>query len=138
MSIETPVLPGIEWPEPVLTADLIIKDYLTASLDSYGKQHEAFDAMCKVPETDTKAKEQARAEWRLHLYIATWQGSVADLLIQIQEAFPSAADQIARDFHERGEEGNGEWIWDWATQRGLDPEKIQNDARAKWKEQHGG
>lgn len=128
--IETPVIPGIEWPEPVLTADLIIQDYLTAAITHSAMQQDAFDTRMAVPRDDIQATKLARAKWHEQLYIMLWHGSIADLLIQIQTNFPHAADQIARDFVARGEdEGNGEWIWEWATERGLDPEQIIEEAK---------
>lgn len=130
--IETPAIPGIEWPEPVITADLIIKDYLTAALAHSAVQQDAFNTRMDVPREDVEATKLARAKWHNQLYVQLWHASIADLLIQIQTHFPAAADQIARDFVARGEdEGNGEWIWEWATERGLDPESIIEDARAK-------
>lgn len=138
MSIETPVIPGIEWPEPVLTADLIIKDYLTAAITHSARQAEAFNAYMEVTEKDSDAWKLARSAWLLELFLGIWHESMADLLIQIQTHFPAAADQIARDFHDRGEDGcNGEWVWEWATERGLDPEAIRVEAGKEWKEKYG-
>jgi hypothetical protein len=45
---------------------------------------------------------------------------------------PGLADDIARQFdwtHESGE--SGEVLWDWAKERGFDPETIIDEAKAE-------
>ena len=140
MSIETPVLPGIEWPEPVLTADLIIKDYLADTLTATKFFEEATHLGMNFDVKDSAPEAQV-ARWRRNAYLYNMvgtQGTVA-LLVIIQELAPGVADKLLREWWERMESGDtiSEFVWEWATKRGMDPEKIQAEAVTKWKELHG-
>lgn len=140
MSIETPVIPGVEWPEPVLTADLIIKNELADALSASHFFSEALHADMKFKPKDPSLEAEA-ARWRRNAYLYNMVGTtgIAALLVMIQQLAPGLADKLLREWHERMEAGDvmSEWVWEWATERGLDPEAIHKDAATKWKEFHG-
>lgn len=140
MSIETPVIPGIEWPEPVLTADLIIRNYLEDSLAQEEYFSRAIDADMKFKPNDPAPEAQA-AKWRRNAYLYAMVGTqgTAALLVLIQKLAPGLADKLLHEWWEQVDAGDvlHEWVWEWATERGLHPEAIRADAAAKWKEMHG-
>lgn len=122
-----------EFPEPVLTCDLIIERELKDALTQHEywlhhmRQDMRFDAKDK---TDTA--KAARLKSLVHLQVYIQSSVVADLLQIIQGMAPGLADGIAREFDWRHESGeSGELIWEWATDRGLDPEQIIEETKAK-------
>ena len=127
-----PMLPA-EFPEPVLTCDLIIKRELT---EAFTSQERWIDAMREShnyavgDKSDAAMAAQYKSLMFLQVFIQS--AAITDLLQTIQRMAPGLADGIARDFdslHESGEVG--ELLWDWATERGLDPEAIIEEAKAK-------
>ncbi|MGL3805872.1 hypothetical protein ACSYDW_07205 [Paeniglutamicibacter sp. R2-26] len=141
MSIETPVLPGIEWPEPVLTADTIINNSLEDALKAGEFFGEAVRAGMKFEPKDPSPEAQV-ARWRRNAYLYNMVGATgtAALLVMIQGLAPGLADKLLNEWHERMEAGDvmAEFVWEWATERGLDPEEIKAEAATTWKEMHGG
>lgn len=139
-NMNTPVLPGIEWPEPVLTADLIIKNYLEDSLQQESLFSEASHASMKFQPKDPSPEAQV-ARWRrnAHLYAMVGTQGITALLILIQGLAPGLADKLLREWWEQVEAGDvlHEWVWEWATARGMNPEEIKETAAAWWKETHG-
>ena len=128
---ETPALPGIEWPEPVLTCDLIIKRELT---DAFTNQEHWIDAMRAAHKFEPRDRSDAAmaAQYKSLMFLQAFiqASAITDLLQTIQRMAPGLADGIARDFdslHESGEVG--ELLWEWATERGLDPEQIIEEAK---------
>ena len=140
MSIETPVIPGIEWPEPVLTADLIITNYLEDSLKQETFFTQALRGGMRFEPKDPSLEAQV-TRWRRNAYLYAMVGTqgTAALLILIQKLAPGLADKLLREWWEQVDAGDvlHEWVWEWATERGLDPEKISEEATAHWKEKHG-
>lgn len=137
MTEEVEVLAGqemlpAEFPEPVLTCDLIIKREITDAImqqeawTHYSRQHhEKF-------ELGDKSDASMAAQYRYLMHLQAYIGSAVtvDLLRTIQGMAPGLADDIARQFdwtHESGE--SGELLWDWAKERGLDPEAIIETAK---------
>lgn len=130
MTIEQPMLPA-DFPEPVLTCDLIIEREIA---DYFTQQEHMLQAMRESHKFDAKdrsdAANAARYKMTMHMMSAIAAAAITDLLQTIQRMAPGLADGIARDFdglHESGE--SGEIIWDWATERGLDPEAIIEEAK---------
>lgn len=140
MSIETPVLPGIEWPEPVMTAELIIKNYLEDSLKQEQYFSLAMNAGMKFEPKDPSPEAQI-AKWRRNAYLYGLVGTqgITALLIMIQDLAPGLADKLLREWWEQVDSGDvlHEWVWEWATERGMDPEEIKAAAEKEWKEKHG-
>lgn len=140
MSIETPVIPGIDWPEPVLTADLIITNCLEDSLKQETLFSEASHASMKFEPKDPSPEAQI-AKWRRNAYLYALVGTegITALLILVQKLAPGLADKLLREWWEQADAGDvlREWVWDWATERGMNPEEIKEAAAAWWKEQHG-
>jgi hypothetical protein len=58
---------------------------------------------------------------------------LAHVLIRVKEANPDLAASIGAEVESYIDAGDAypEWIWDWATEAGLDPEKIRAEAREK-------
>lgn len=59
------------------------------------------------------------------LFVQEW--SVVYLLRELQErAGVMIADAVARDLWEAWEDGSGlgEWLWEWLTEYGIDPEAV--------------
>lgn len=119
------MLPG-RWPEPVLTCDLIIARELTDALSQQERFSATLKASMKFPVADkSDAAMAAKYKMSMHLQAYIASAAIADLLRTIQGMAPGLADQIAREFndlHESGEQG--ELLWEWAAERGLDPEEI--------------
>lgn len=125
-----PMLPA-EFPEPVLTCDLIIERELK---DAFRQQEHYLHAMrehMNFPAGDKSDKAQVvMYKSLMHLQAFIQSAAITDLLQIIQRMAPGLADGIARDFdslHESGEVG--ELLWEWATERGLDPEQIIEEAK---------
>ena len=139
-NMNTPVLPGVEWPEPVLTADLIIKNYLEDSLKQEQYFSLSINAGMKFEPKDPSLEAQV-AKWRRNAYLYSLVGTqgIAALLILIQDLAPGLADKLLREWWEKVEAGDvlHEWVWEWATKRGMDPEEIMKTASDWWKETHG-
>lgn len=132
MTTEQPMLPA-DFPEPVLTCDLIIKRELT---EAFTSQEHWIDAMRESHNYAVGDKSDAAmaAQYKSLMFLQAFiqSAAITDLLQTIQRMAPGLADGIARDFdnlHESGEVG--EWLWEWATERGLDPEAIIEETRAK-------
>lgn len=122
-----------EFPEPVLTCDLIIEREITDAFaqwerwDHYAKAHWKFDR-------DDKSDAAQAARYRSYMHLQAYIGSAVtvDLLRTIQGMAPGLADDIACQFdgqHESGE--SGELLWEWAKERGIDPQQIIDEVRAK-------
>ena len=126
-------LPG-EWPEPVLTCDLIIKRELEDAFRQwefwthYASEHR------QNFEVGDKSDASMAGLYRYLMHLNAYIGSAitVDLLRTIQGMAPGLADDIARQFdwtHESGE--SGELLWDWAVERGLDPDALIESAKTE-------
>lgn len=122
-----------EFPTPVLTCDLIIKREIKDAFmqwefwTHYSREHR------KKFELGDKSDAAMAAQYKFLMHLNAYIGSAVtvDLLRTIEGMAPGLADDIARQFewtHESGE--SEELLWDWATERGLDPEEIIEDAKA--------
>ncbi|GAA5229230.1 hypothetical protein [Arthrobacter cryoconiti] len=128
---ETPAIPGIEWPEPVLTCDLIIERELKEAFRQQEHWLHTMREHMNYPAGDKSDKAQVvQYKSLMHLQSFIQSAAIADLLRTIQGMAPGLSDRIARDFdtlHQSGE--IGELLWEWATERGLEPEQIIEDAK---------
>ena len=122
-----------DFPDPVMTCDLIIKREIEDALRQgelwrrYMNEHMQFD---RGDKPDAAMAVQYKSLMHLQSYIGSV--TIVDLLRTIQGMAPGLADGIAREFdwlHESGE--SGELLWDWATERGIDPEAIIDAAKAE-------
>jgi len=129
---DEPMLPG-EWPEPVLTCDLILKREITDALSQFEYWTHAMDQSGRFEVGDkSDAAMAAKYKSLMHLQSYIAAAAIADLLRTIQGMAPGIADEIAREFmwtHESGD--SGELLWEWAVERGLDPEEIIEDVKHK-------
>jgi len=125
-----------DFPEPALTCDLIIKREITDAIMQHERYRAAFRESMNFPIGDkSDAALAARYKFTMHLQSYIASAAIADLLRTIQGMAPGLADGIARQFdwlHESGEAGD--LIWDWAIERGLDPEAITEAAKAEIEE----
>ena len=96
--MNTPVLPGIEWPEPVMTADLIIKNELADAISASQFFSEAIHADMKFKPKDPSPEAQV-ARWRRNAYLYNMVGTTgtAALLVMIQQLAPGLADKMLRE-----------------------------------------
>jgi hypothetical protein len=122
-----------DFPTPVLTCDLIIKREIEDTLSQFqywrhfSDEHRQFEIGDK---SDAAMALLYQSLMHLQAYIGA--AVTVDLLRTIQGMAPGLADNIAREFdwlHESGE--SGELLWDWAIERGLDPEAITHAAKAE-------
>lgn len=129
------ILPA-DFPAPVLTCDLIIKREIEDAISQFQFWNHAFNESMKFPPLDkTDAAMAAKYKSTMHLQAYISHVTTVDLLRTIQGMTAGLADQIARDFDELHESGeSGELLWDWATERGLDPEAITEAAKAEIEE----
>ena len=122
-----------DFPEPVLTCDLIIKREIEDALSQFQHWRHFSDEHWKFErgdKSDAAMKVQYQSLMHLQAYIGA--SVTVDLLRTIQGMAPGLADNIAREFdwlHESGE--SGELLWDWAIERDLDPEEITDAAKTE-------
>jgi len=130
--IEGQVTLPAEFPEPVMTCDLIIEREIKDALSQYEYWNHAMNEHMKFDRGDkSDAAMAAQYKWLMHLQSYIGSVTTVDLLQTIQGMAHGIADDIARQFDELHESGeSGELLWDWAADRGLDPESIIEDAKA--------
>lgn len=122
-----------EFPAPVLTCNILIERTIKDALSQGEYWRHEMNASMKFDRGD-KSDAHMAAKYKSIMHLQSYIGSVTvvDLLRTIQGMAPGLADQIARDFdhlHESGE--SGELLWDWATERGIDPEATIEAAKAE-------
>ena len=122
-----------EFPEPVLTCDLIIKREIEDAISQFQYWRHFSDEHWKFDRGDkSDAAMAVLYKSLMHLQAYIGAAVTVDLLRTIQGMAPGLADGIAREFdwlHESGE--SGELLWDWAIERGLDPEAIAETAKTE-------
>lgn len=122
-----------DFPKPVLTCDLIIERELKDTFTQWEFWRHYSDEHWKFERGD-KSDAAMAAQYRSLMHLQAYIGSAitVDLLRTIQSMAPALADDIARQFdwsHESGE--SGELLWEWAIERGIDPEAISEEAKAE-------
>ena len=122
------------FPEPVLTCDLIIERELKDAFTQWEFWTHYSDEHRNRFERGDKSDAAMAGLYRYLMHLQAYIGAAVtvDLLRTIQSMAPGLADGIAREFdwlHESGE--SGELLWDWAKERGIDPEAIIEAAKAE-------
>ncbi|UYL86638.1 hypothetical protein SEA_RADFAD_83 [Arthrobacter phage RadFad] len=121
-------LPG-QWPEPVMTADILIARNLEGALTQY----EYFACNFRVKDDEGPERDMRIAKGNMHLFSFLLDAALTDLLIEIQGYSRSWADRIASELDDKFDsEYYGEMIWQWAEERGLDPDAIIETAKANF------
>ncbi len=122
-----------EFPTPVMTADILIKRSLEESLSQYAYFTQTLTGW---RDDDEAAKERSILKGNMHLFSSLLDSVIVDLLQQIQGVNRTWADTAAAnlDYALEGGDYYPEMIWEWATERGLDPEQITEAAKAKFAE----
>lgn len=122
-------LPG-QWPEPVMTADILIKRSIEESISQYTYFTETLTGW---RDQDEAAKERSILKGNMHLFASLLDSVIVDLLQQIQGVNRAWADKAAANLDDALEGGEyyPEMIWVWASERGLDPDAIIEKAKAK-------
>lgn len=133
-AVVQPVLPDIAWPDPIVTAELLIKSELDSALKISASMEILVDeAFGFAAEDKSDAAIIAKLKYRVHLQAFLASAGAVDLLMQIQKHAPRDADRVAHDWNLRGEMGDWhELIWEWATEHGLSPDEIHDDARKEF------
>jgi hypothetical protein len=118
-----------EFPVPVMTADILIKRSIEESLSQYAYFTETLTGW---RDEDEAAKERSILKGNMHLFASLLDSVIVDLLQQIQGVNRDWADKAAANLDNALEGGDyyPEMIWEWATERGLDPEAITEKAKA--------
>jgi hypothetical protein len=73
------------------------------------------------------------AQYHADLHAFLWHATMAHFMIRLEEVAPPIAWAITADVKDYLDSGDAytEWIWDWATTRGIDAEAVTTEARAK-------
>jgi hypothetical protein len=119
-----------DFPEPVMTADILISRSIEESLSQYVYFTETLTGW---RDEDQAAKERSMLKGNMHIFASLLDSVIVDLLQQIQGVNRTWADKAAANLDDALEGGDyyPEMIWQWATERGLDPEAITEKAKAK-------
>ncbi|MFS0715494.1 hypothetical protein [Arthrobacter phoenicis] len=120
-----------EFPAPVITADILIR----RSLEEGVAQLEYFTtALSDRPgDEDEAAKERRILRGNMHCFAYLLDAVIADVLIEVQGYNRAWADTMADALEDKLEGGDyyPEVLWQWAIERGLDPEKIAAEAKTR-------
>lgn len=123
-------LPGLDDQTP--PAGPFITDLIMDALASEARME--LPKMGAINACKTNAEVEALYDgWNHQMYAFLMHATLAHVLIRIEENHPNLAAGIAqevRDFLDAGDVYN-ELIWDWATNRGMDPEQIRAEVLAK-------
>ena len=121
-----------EFPAPVMTADILIKRSLEEGLSQL--EYFTHELMQKTTCADEspEARHLRLAKANMHCFSYLLDTVIVDLLQQIQGVNRTWADKAAANLDDALEGGDyyPEMIWEWATERGLDPEAITEKAKA--------
>lgn len=118
------------FPAPIMTADILIKRSLEESLSQYTYFTETLTGW---RDEDDAAKERSILKGNMHLFASLLDSVIVDLLQQIQGVNRAWADKAAASLDDALEGGDyyPEMIWEWANERGLDPDAITEAAKAR-------
>lgn len=120
-----------DFPATVITADILINKSITEGLS----QLEYFtDCLGPDPEgADAAARERRLLKGNMHLFAYLLDSVIADMLQQIQGVNRTWADKAAAELDDRLECGDyyPEMLWQWANERGLNPDSIIEAAKAR-------
>ncbi len=118
-----------DFPAPVMTADILIGRCIEESLS----QFEYFRSAFRGEDMDDAAKDRRILKGNMHLFAFLLDAVMVDLLQQIQGVNRTWADKAAADLDDKLEGGDyyPEMLWQWASDRGLDPDAIIEKAKQK-------
>jgi hypothetical protein len=125
------------FPAPVITADILINKSITEGLSQleYFRLHlSIFDAEGNRRQEEDEAQKTVRiAKGNMHLFSYLLDSVIADVLMQIQGVNRTWADKAAAELEDKLDGGDyyPEMLWEWAHDRGLDPETIIEKAKAR-------
>ncbi|SDW33811.1 hypothetical protein SAMN04487912_102381 [Arthrobacter sp. cf158] len=127
------MLPG-EWPEPVVTADMIIERNIKEALTQETYFHLNL-ADGKAGESDD-ARELRLVRANMHCFAFLLDAVIVDVLTEVQGYNRAWADSMAAAIDRKLEWGEHypEMLWQWANDRGLDPEQLGQQAKEKFAE----
>jgi hypothetical protein len=123
-------LPGLEDQTP--PAGPFIEDLLKQALVSEDLM--TLPPLGATDDCKTNAEVEAvYAAWYRDVHAFLWHASLAHVLIRLEENHPNLAAGLAHEVKEFLEAGDvyPEWVWEWATDRGMDPAQIRAEARQK-------
>jgi hypothetical protein len=121
-------LPGLDDRTP--PAGPWIKDLLESALISHDRM--------ELPELEATRACKTNAEvealhdaWYHHTYAFLMHSALAHVFIRLEENHPNLAAGLAAEVKDWIESGDAypEWIWEWASERGLDPDEVIASAR---------
>jgi len=123
-------LPGMEDDTP--PADEFIQQMLKSALVANDRS--------KLPKLGAAAQCKTNAEietlyapWYRDTYWFLFSSVTAHMLIRIKDLSPNFAAGLAREVQDWLDAGDAypEWVWDWASAAGIDPDKTIAKARAE-------
>ena len=119
------------FPTPVVTADIRIRRSLEGGIAQL--QHFTGTIMDRADGEDEAAKERRLLRGNMHLFAYLLDAVIADVLIEVQGYNRAWADTMADALEDKLEGGDyyPEMLWQWATERGLDPEAIAAEAKTR-------
>lgn len=128
---DEPMLPG-EWPEPVITADMLIERNIKEALtqETYFLQ----SISDRKPDESGDARKLRITQANMHCFSFLLDAVIIDVLIEVQGYNRPWADAMAAAIDSKLEWGEyyPEMLWQWATERGLDPDQIIEEAKAEF------
>ncbi|MFW0772497.1 hypothetical protein ACLRGI_04945 [Paenarthrobacter nitroguajacolicus] len=118
-----------EFPEPVTTADIKIKQSITEAISQF---QYFLGTNPPLGEKDESAKTQGILRSNMHLFAFLLDAVIVDFLREIEGYNQAWADQLANELEGKFD---GEYFYEslleWADERGLDVDEIIEDAKHK-------
>lgn len=119
-----------DFPAPIMTADILIQRSIEEGISQM--EYSTRTLMNDSDDEDESAKERRLLKSNMHYFSYLLDSVIADMLMQIQGVNRTWADNAAAGLDNKLDSGDyyPEMLWEWATDRGLDPEAITEKARA--------
>jgi len=119
------------FPSPVVTADIQIRRSLEEGITQL--EHFTNAISNRAADEDEAAKERRLLRGNMHLFAYLLNAVTADVLIEVQGYNRAWADTMADALEDKLEGGDyyPEMLWQWATERGLDPEAVAAEAKTR-------
>lgn len=129
----TDTLPGLEDDTP--PAGSFIDENLRDALAMYDRlDHNGLPSIEALNAAASNSEVRALyAAWHRDLCGFLLSATLSHILIRLEENHPRLAAGLAHEVKQCSEAGDfyGEAVWEWAEERGLNPEQIVAEARAK-------
>lgn len=123
--------------EDAVTADRLARHMAVAAQLTNSQIFTSMHARDAAEGTDRAEKDSPLAKLtaevhHLTLVNAINEYAIVHLLRALIEHAPGQADEVAKDLWGVWEDGGavGEWIWEWLTGYGIDPEAVRKAAEA--------